>query len=90
MFRSSDYVYFHERNKTLIEMNKRHSNINLCSNVNYSLCVEVAERPPQMREVTGSITGWAIPKTLKLVVMATFLGAQGCGVSITTDWLVSG
>ena len=28
-------------------------------------------------------------KTLKMVVMTALLGAQGCGVSITTDWLVS-
>ena len=27
---------------------------------------------------------------IKMVVMAALLGAQGCGVSITIDWLVSG
>ena len=27
---------------------------------------------------------------LKMVVMAALLGAQCCGVSIATDWLVSG
>ena len=34
--------------------------------------------------------GQVIPKTLKMVVMDTILGAQGCRDSITTDWLVSG
>ena len=31
-----------------------------------------------------------ILKTLKMVVIAFLLGAQGCGVSVTIDWLVSG
>ena len=50
----------------------------------------VVERPPQEWEVASSIPGGVIPKTLKMVVVAALLGAQGCGVSITTDWLVSG
>ena len=50
----------------------------------------VVERPFRLREVVGSILGWVILKTLKMVVMAAFLGTQGCGVSITTDCLVSG
>ena len=50
----------------------------------------VVKCPPHLREVAGSIPGWSIPNTLKMVVMAALLGAQGCGVSITTDWLVSG
>ena len=43
------------------------------------------ERPPRVREVVGSIPGRVIPKTLKMVVMTALLGAQGCGVIITTD-----
>ena len=31
----------------------------------------------------------SIPKTLNMVVMAVLV-TQGCGVSITTDWLVLG
>ena len=34
--------------------------------------------------------GRVIQKSLKMVEMAACLGAQGCGVSIMTDWLVSG
>ena len=34
--------------------------------------------------------GRIIPKTLKMVVMASLLGAQELRVSITTDTLVSG
>ena len=45
------------------------------------------ERP--LREVAGSIPGRVIPNTLNIVVLAVFFGAQGCAVSITTDWLVS-
>ena len=37
----------------------------------------LAYRPP----------GWVIPKTLTMDVMADHHGVQGCGVSITTDWL---
>ena len=29
-------------------------------------------------------------KTLQMVAISALLGAQGCGVSIMTDWLVSG
>ena len=38
------------------------------------------------------IPGQVILKTLKMVLMAALLGAlsEGCGVGITTDWLVSG
>ena len=42
----------------------------------------------QVREVVGSIKGRVIPNTLKMVLIASLLGAQGCGVSIATDWLV--
>ena len=45
----------------------------------------VVERPPRVWEVAGWIPGRVIPKTLKMEVMATILGAQGCGVSIRTD-----
>ena len=38
----------------------------------------------------GSIPGRVTTKTLEMVVMAVLHGAPGCGVSITTDWLVSG
>ena len=54
------------------------------------LGVVVVERPPRVREVAGSIPGRVLPKALRKVIMATLLGAQGCGDSITTDWLVSG
>ena len=43
---------------------------------------EVVERPPRVREVTGSIPGWVIPKTIKMVVIAALLCAEGSGVSI--------
>ena len=42
-----------------------------------------------VREVLGSITGRVKPKTFKMVVMASLLGAHGCGVSIATDCLMS-
>ena len=47
----------------------------------YRLGGVVVVRPPRMR---------VIPKTLKMLVRVVLLGAQHCGVSITTDWLVSG
>ena len=34
--------------------------------------------------------GWVIPKTLKMVVMASFLGTHKLGVNITSDLTVSG
>ena len=37
-------------------------------------------------EVACSLAARVIRKTLKMVVMAAFIGAQGCRVSITTDW----
>ena len=36
----------------------------------------VVERPLCDREVAGSIPGWVIPKTLKMVLAAFSLGAQ--------------
>ena len=36
----------------------------------------VVERPLCDREVVGSIPGWVIPKTLKMVLAALSLGAQ--------------
>ena len=57
--------------------------------LHYRIGGVVVERPPRVREVAGSITGRVIPTTLKTVVMAALLVAQGCGVSITTDCLVS-
>ena len=50
----------------------------------------VVERPLQELEVAGSFPGRVLPKTLKIVVMTALLCDQGCGVTITTDWLVSG
>ena len=49
----------------------------------------VVERPLADREVVGSIPSRVIPKTLKMVVMASLLGAQGLRVSITTGSSVS-
>ena len=37
---------------------------------------QVVERPPREREVAGSKPGRAIPKALKMVPVATLLGAQ--------------
>ena len=37
---------------------------------------QMVERPFQEREVVGSIPGHAIPKALKIVPVATLLGAQ--------------
>ena len=37
---------------------------------------QIVERPLQKREVVGSIPGRAIPKELKMVPVATLLGAQ--------------
>ena len=48
----------------------------------------MVDRPSAVREVAGSIPGRIIPKTFKMILMAAFLVAQGCGVSITTVWLV--
>ena len=44
----------------------------------------VVERPPGDRKVGGSIPGWAIPKTFKMVVITSLLGAQALRVNITT------
>ena len=52
--------------------------------------VVVIESPPLVLEVEGSNPSRVIPKTLKMLMMAALLGAQGCGASIMTDWLVSG
>ena len=42
-------------------------------------------------KVVGSILGRGHTKDLnKMLVMTLLLRAHGCGVSITTDWLVSG
>ena len=49
----------------------------------------VVERPLADREVGGSIPGRVRPKTLKLVVIASLLGAQGLRVRITTGSSVS-
>ena len=51
---------------------------------------EVVKRLSQVPEVAGSILDRVIPNTFKMVVIAAVLGAQCCGVSIPTDWLVSG
>ena len=45
----------------------------------------VIELPPRVREVTDSIPGWVVPNTLKIVVMAAFLGAQSYRFSALTD-----
>ena len=50
----------------------------------------VVERPPRVSELAGSIPGRVIPKPFKKEVMAALIGAQGCGVRITTDLLVLG
>ena len=39
------------------------------------LCGVVVERPPQVREVAGSISGLLKPKTLKMVEIPALLGA---------------
>ena len=39
-------------------------------------CGSVVEHPARDREVVGSNSGRAIPKALKMVPVATFLGAQ--------------
>ena len=41
----------------------------------------MVERPSLVLEITGSIPGRVIPKTLNIVVMAALLGAQGCGLA---------
>ena len=46
---------------------------------NYRLCSVVVERPSHVGHT----------KTLKMVVMDALLGAQGCGVGIYTNWLMS-
>ena len=48
----------------------------------------LVECPPRVREVAGLIPGRAIPTTLTMIVMTALLGAQGCRVGITSDWLV--
>ena len=40
------------------------------------LIAQMVERPLREREVVGSIPGRAIPKALKMVPVATLLGAQ--------------
>ena len=36
----------------------------------------MVERSPGVREVVGSISGWVIPKTLKMVLDASLLSAR--------------
>ena len=55
-------------------------------NLNRYLQIGVmVERPAMIRELAGLIPGRVIPKTLNMIVMAALLGAQCCGLSITTD-----
>ena len=56
----------------------------------HRLCDVVVKRSPLVREVVGSIPGQVLPNTLKVVTMSAVLGSQGYGVSITTEWLMSG
>ena len=42
----------------------------------------MVERPLADREVVGSIPSRVIPKTLKMVVMASLLGAQDFGLAL--------
>ena len=53
----------------------------------YNKTASVVEGPPGVQEVSNSIERLLIPNTLKIVVMASLLGAHGCVVSITTDLL---
>ena len=48
----------------------------------------MVDRPPLVSEIADSIPVWDIPKTLKMVVMAALLCAQGFRVCITTDWFL--
>ena len=51
----------------------------------------VVEHPPMVLEVLHGFDSWGrvIPKALKMVVVASLLGAQGLRISITTDSSVS-
>ena len=56
-------------------------NANLCLILNKLSLIDrhsgsVVERPLCDREVAGSIPGWVIPRTLKMVLAALSLGAQ--------------
>ena len=53
------------------------------------LCV-VVRASASRTGVQGSIADWVTQTTLKMVVMASLLGTQGCGKSITTDASFSG
>ena len=44
----------------------------------------MVERLPRLQEVAGWIPCQVIPNTLEMVVMATLLGAQGCGAQQLT------
>ena len=59
----------------------------MISNVLLCICLLISPLWPRMREVAGSIPSQAIPKTLKMVVIAALLGAQGCGLVLQlTCW----
>ena len=40
----------------------------------------VVERSPGVREIMGSIPGWVIPKTLKMVLGASLLSTRHSGI----------
>ena len=58
--------------------------------LNDLLGCSVVELPSRMRAVAGSNPVQVIPYALNMVVIAVFFGTHDCGVSITTNWLVSG
>ena len=51
----------------------------------------MVECPPRVWEVVSSIPDRVIPKTIiKMVVVTSLLGVQGCVDSTTTGWPVPG
>ena len=64
----------------------RHTSLNLRDHIGYM----VVGCPPRLREVVVPIPSRVILNSLKMVVSAVLHGAQGCRVTITTDWLALG
>ena len=52
------------------------------TNLHTAQLAQVVERPLSVREAAGSIPGRVIPKTLKMVVMASLLDAQDLGLAL--------
>ena len=68
------FSYFASSLTKIFDLSK--NNVYPCLSMGLVPIAQMVERPLRGREVVGSIPGRAIPKALKLVPVATLLGAQ--------------